>query len=873
MAKTIEKIAADRPYQPIYTTVIDLIEYLGETQLLPDLTFESLQKTLNDIVEAIDSQPLKDQRRFSLNYQFLLSDIINNLLAAPLPFVPNFSLGDIPGIVAVYDMTDPANVTTTQVFDTSGSNNHSTRTGTLTYDAANTIMGGRGALVWPTGGSGNGLILPGMTIKEVIVVGAYKDGVDTTFDNFDMVLSGVSGTSDAPRIMANSGNGLWSGSSVMTGLAQRDAGANNFGRDDFVTSAGLGAGFRTWRFRAGTATTETEWRIGVGSDTPSRCWDGPISLVILSDRDLTQNEVNDIYGWINWKFGTKYPTISRVFERNSTGIIDKPASMGSDLGPYYAQIVDMRDDPVFPYDWACYFSTDHDAVGEDGIYLFVANGDPYVKANWIDYDVANASGAFDAIAGRPSGNPIYRDTVQGDQCETPHVLKVGSIYHLYYQQAGVGNNQSTLYATSPNGLVWTRQGVCIDYAAGTGLGDGHTGYFRPWLNPFSGVPFTYVGYSLHGGQNENSYYAQWGSNDAINWTKLGVLMKFQLRAQGQLSGTITPKFLNFDVASVKPMGDGTYSALCSVGTLSAGAGGTTDQIFEIRVDRTGRHILGVPDLVVPNGIAAAFDESSLATPWTFQYNGIDHTVYVGGNASNQNTVGILRNVKTSNIPAVFAPLSPAMPSSFSTDLYADFTQMSSLPSWLEIVSAGQTPPSFAFTANGLELTATSGSPNGEIWLFVKDGVIPQNVNFIEILTNEFRSLGAARSVREWRMGIADAKAIDSGITNMVFATNRTNSTTIGGLTKRRERAASVDTGGVGNAHGAGYSNDLVLAPKEFGLRWYQSTNEVFYLGASHHEFMKFTPTISRANTMFPFFGITVTGTVTEVLKDLRLRIG
>ena len=192
-------------------------------------------------------------------------------------------------------------------------------------------------------------------------------------------------------------------------------------------------------------------------------------------------------------------------------------------GPYYTCLVDMRAVSDFPYAYALYFSTDHTS-GPGGVWLYLCKGLPSVSKNWVSYDEAVAAGAFDYLAGKPAKNPIFVDTVQGRQTETPCVNVVGHEVYMTYHNCGAGHGQSTLLATSPDGVNFSRihgkkNSIILDYDPKKAPGDGHTGYFRWRANPFPKVAYAYVGYSLHGG-GDNFFGAMWGSQDAIHWDKI-----------------------------------------------------------------------------------------------------------------------------------------------------------------------------------------------------------------------------------------------------------------------------------------------------------------------------------------------------------------
>ena len=93
---------------------------------------------------------------------------------------------------------------------------------------------------------------------------------------------------------------------------------------------------------------------------------------------------------------------------------------------------------------------------------------------------------------------IFVDTIQGTQTETPHANIINRTVFMTYHNAGAGHSQSTLLATSQDGVNFTRingdkNSVILDYEPEKDAGNGHTGYFRWRPNPFSGLDARYVG--------------------------------------------------------------------------------------------------------------------------------------------------------------------------------------------------------------------------------------------------------------------------------------------------------------------------------------------------------------------------------------------
>jgi hypothetical protein len=241
----------------------------------------------------------------------------------------------------------------------------------------------------------------------------------------------------------------------------------------------------------------------------------------------------------------------------------------------------------FPYEYALYFSTDHSRKG--GIWLYVCSGDPTDAKNWKTYDQAVKDGRFDYLENKPMTNPIFVDTTQGRQTETPHANIIDNSVYMTYHNFRAGHFQSTLLATSKDGINFSRingrlNSVIIDYNPNTAPGNGHTGYFRWGPNRFSGIDYKYIGYSLHGGR-PNSYAAMWGSNNAIDWIKLEVL---DLTSHQAIKGQVSRiGWFEIDPASITRINEHEYLAITSMRTLSKTGMTTSTGLYEIYLSAKG----------------------------------------------------------------------------------------------------------------------------------------------------------------------------------------------------------------------------------------------------------------------------------------------
>ena len=546
--------------------------------------------------------------------------------------------------------------------------------------------------------------------------------------------------------------------------------------------------------------------------------------------------------------------------------ITRPAAMTSGNGTYYPCIVSMKTVPNFPADYAVYFSTDH-AAGAGGIYLYLVTGDPSNPANFQSYDDAKAAGKFNYLSSKPAANPIYVDTVAGNQTETPQVINVGGTLVLTYQNAGVGNNQSTVRALGTDGVNFTRDTVVVDYANGTSVGDGHTGYLKWGLNPFPGVPYKYVGYSLHGGQSK-PYMAQWGCNDPTTelWTQIAVMQRVAGRAA---QGSRVVEWNTFDVQSVQKVPQG-YSALCDMEQASAGAAARDGAVYEILLDDTGRQVIGVPQQVLAKGSSGAFDEGEVQITGLINLSDRFAGVYNGASSANAKTVGGAYALKRNLAATKFLPLTPVVPAYTETKL--TLSSYSGTPSGMTLVTSGA--PSIAYTANGVEMTGNTGTPDDEAYLFFNTGFLPNSLTFIELWVEDWSTLSADRN-RIPYVGFASSMVAPASITDGFYFNN--GGSTDGASYGNKVVASVLSTNGDGCYNGVGYNSGQCTAPKRLGIRWFPASGRFFTVGESGHECNEWGSNgdgINKALTYYPFFGFRSKGvSVKERFRVFGVRYG
>jgi len=164
-------------------------------------------------------------------------------------------------------------------------------------------------------------------------------------------------------------------------------------------------------------------------------------LINTSEETVQLCPAYHAYGKVTGKFSSAareacegdYQRTHFSFEKRGK-LISRPVGM-PEPGPYYTCLVKMDQVDRFPYEYALYFSTDHDR-GKGGIWLYVGDGDPTDADSWKSYDQAVADGEFDYLQEKPAGNPIFFDSVQGRQTETPHANVIDGTVYIDLPQRG-----------------------------------------------------------------------------------------------------------------------------------------------------------------------------------------------------------------------------------------------------------------------------------------------------------------------------------------------------------------------------------------------------------------------------------------------------
>jgi predicted GH43/DUF377 family glycosyl hydrolase len=93
--------------------------------------------------------------------------------------------------------------------------------------------------------------------------------------------------------------------------------------------------------------------------------------------------------------------------------------------------------------WYCYYSA-HNGADLNQIGLTISSD----FINWTKYGT----------------DPVFLSSQDSNRnVGIPSVIKIGSTYYMYYCSQGAALDIRISYATSPDGLIWTYGGICLEY--------------------------------------------------------------------------------------------------------------------------------------------------------------------------------------------------------------------------------------------------------------------------------------------------------------------------------------------------------------------------------------------------------------------------
>jgi hypothetical protein len=331
------------------------------------------------------------------------------------------------------------------------------------------------------------------------------------------------------------------------------------------------------------------------------------------------------------------------FKRQATKLpffMGKPSSM-SDAEEFWPVVVLGSTIPSWPssqYPALMFTSSDHSA-SSGGIFLRVyeaALGSIESTSSWLEWQVVSGRAEFNHITKKT--NPIYVDSTNGFQTETPWVTVDGGVVSLHYHNASVNAGydnlvQNTCYATGNNGVDFTRQGICLTYNPQYSVGNGHTGYLRFGTHNFSNVPYTYIGKATHGGGKPSNGSTQQivVSNDKITWETIHLWGLAAGRAGDYFPTSpagIDWMYVLDDIHNAKK--EGAYWRINASVRPEVATGGIDDynRPIELLVDDEFR-IVSAPNEYLSLGASGDLDELQILRPFEFLYQGTVYCFYKG----------------------------------------------------------------------------------------------------------------------------------------------------------------------------------------------------------------------------------------------------
>lgn len=279
---------------------------------------------------------------------------------------------------------------------------------------------------------------------------------------------------------------------------------------------------------------------------------------------------------------------------------------------YWPWILDRQVYPAlsgsFDGRYVMYYSTDHDMIGSGpgpgGVAVAVAD-DP--AGPWVNH------------------GQVFVDAAPGMQTETPAVWWDGVKFRLFYQQADVpAGRQSTLQATSPDGLTWTKLGTNAGILGSPGPfpGDGHTGYCIPFHGP---NPREMFAYHLMGGGNQPHFGMSFSRDVGATWRTDPRPLMYGWDQVAAVPGGNGMK-IEWNSGHVLDW-DGQQWWIGLIANFASGPNSVSRHIVQAPLSDDGRRLLGTPERVFPADPASNLRAVFLLDGHWLYYQ-VDDTIHV-----------------------------------------------------------------------------------------------------------------------------------------------------------------------------------------------------------------------------------------------------
>lgn len=523
---------------------------------------------------------------------------------------------------------------------------------------------------------------------------------------------------------------------------------------------------------------------------------------------------------------------------NAATIIPRPASLSANgAGPYYFCMLldDTGAAVVVNFGGVNYYigfwTTDHggnaDATTGVYMYLIVVGNNVLNPANWLRCNDVAATGLT---------NPILSNNPPNNQPETVCVRKVGSIYVMSLHEDQGSGIQRTVYYTSPDLLVWTRQGNFFPDATSDIIDFVHDGYAQWSRNLwFPGLGGQYFAVSLaakvgSGSGEQGTFHhcrilsGNAPGSGAAGWNHV------RYESQGHRPGifpAITqghrPLRIESAMTGFERLSDGNFVGLISTVQAESGADARLSELGEMVYDENFEMVVQpTMGLLAKSGDHA----NEQGQPFVAVLNGQKYCFFQGASASNVNSVVAAElSFNASAAPPDTHPQRVARK-------VTDFTTLSALPS--DMAKHANGTATFS-PSTGLTLAAPAGT-NQETLLRLGAAFTPRDWWLVDLLFEGFTNSNGSITCT-----IGFTTSSESSVTNFGNASSQNVQAfqVTNGAAKLGERVSAstntwstYDSGimAAGEAHGWGRDNNTgANRPKVVGLRWWPHLNQIAWL--------------------------------------------
>lgn len=555
-------------------------------------------------------------------------------------------------------------------------------------------------------------------------------------------------------------------------------------------------------------------------------------------------------------------------------VFAKPSEDGS-AGPYYPQNWPAT---MIPAAWAAAgiervytWSTDHDG-SNGGIYF------GYRKAGvYKNHTEAAAAGWLDGLNPPYTSNPIYGGARQNPagftQIETAWTMKPDATYATHASANNTTASRGTQHTFRGTGTDPWRvalpavlaSAVLVNPENEGIIGDGQTTYLRFGARPAgSSFPYAFFGWSLGGG-GAKSCAILWGTNDPVAgvWSIVDGANGFAGRVYDidyiSAIADMRISVITADPASIRPVGDGTYSMLCSVSGVAFGGSARKAGLVEIRLSNDLSRIIGIASAAIKMPTGSGFNSEEVSEPSIYISGNDFEVIYTATDASNQNSIGELRGTLLDPADTQWIDLG-------LTDGVESYYNLrglpSAIPAGLNLNLLGTPVDTVnAYGADGLSLRTTGNATarTSESAIYHAAGFVPADHNAVLWFVEDQKCQTGGARTAEIMMGLATQKNIAfASQTDMLLIANFRAGQAANGSTlyKRVHRANVEESWAASTLHyGLGAASTNKAFNRAYGLLLLPQEKRLIVLGEGRHELEEFAIPAdwNMATRLYPFW--------------------